>query len=1160
MANKDLQESMVQAVVNDNSLQQIGKTTRIVGSKVEAINKAGDIRVLEVGDPIYLHDTIVTATDTFVTITLIDLTVFQLGPDSRATLNIYQYDKQAGMGELDADLIGGLFRFISGGIAENKEGQHSVLHTPSAKIGIRGSELDISVSDQGDTTIVHSLGFIDVATRDQASFSVFHPQTRIYISMADDIAVETALLSKQQFGSLRAWTNPLSNNQTWASTQIIESVINDQEDWLSTEPEPMPLLYLTAIDSDSSSLITPPINPSLRTVQSLETTFSTSALADNSIIEHNEPDNSFVISTEDTRLLNHRPEIKLPQTDAPLIQILEDQDLRLFSRDLLAFAEDIEQDTLQISQMSLLAIDGEPPIASLSQYHTGEIVISPNENANGWLYLQYQVSDSQGGQSDPAVVPILIQAQNDPPLVHGRLQLNIASDHNLSLSSQQILSLVNDIEGHQLQIVAFQDEAYNTYQQGLVNDGSGNQWQILTQENEILGLMLSPAPYFYGDLTVQALVIDLPEDGTLPAPVLVPIDITVSPVLTELIAHDDSYQTHTLSPEFSLLDILANDEYNPDTIKKFEIIASDFGEAIYNQEQQTLLFNTETPLLNARIDYQIEDQWQQKSEASIYIEWTNQVPHAVDDILYLPADSDSLISIEQLLNNDLDPEQDRLQLEQINHVINGQLSLYDENNLLFQPDSNFASQGGSFQYQVQDNFSNSEAATVELQVLSGSFLTFKHSLQWTAGQQQIALLQGFEYNSAYLNISEQPVLALQLADPSYGSLHFQASNELTQDGGQILRGQQTIAQIATDPSEGHLLLQFDEYISDSDLQKLLNSLYFSPADLQNDQDASVNIQLYQDIDAWLAQAPALDEGSSRELPLPVIQFAHDDIIELAFASPERLSLDSLLNNDIGTDLSISGFDDISPGVQVSLQDQQLQIFVDINNLSDNRAQFSYSVTDAQGNQQQAQVQLKPNNYQIGDSQPNRLNGSENTDILQGEAGDDILDGKGGQDLLYGGAGDDILKDSSGQNQLFGGLGDDIIQLSRDQSRSYIDGGAGEDSLQLRGEQMSLDLISNRLLLADEQLQLQNIEHIDLGNGHNQIILQIEDVLQINDAQNLFIEDINGSVISAAEDWQYQGKTELNDQTYSHYSWQNPTDMASEGAELYVQTQLNQFIF
>jgi len=968
-------------------------------------------------------------------------------------------------------------------------------------------------------------------------------------------------LSKQQFGSLRAWTNPLSNNQTWVNTQTIEQTVTDNEDWLSAELEPIPLLYLSTINNHSVSTITPPLDESLRNIQHLEpleASLSAATLSD-SDTEHNKLDNSFVINTEDTHLLNHRPEIN---TTNILFQLLEDQDLHISTNELLAFAEDADQDKLHITQISLLDIDGNPAIADLNQYHAGELIISPHKNANGLLYLQYQVSDSQGWQSEPAVIPIFIQARNDPPIVRGNLQLNIPADHNLSLSSQQILSLVSDVENHTLQVVAFQDGAYNTYQQGLVNDGAGNQWQILTQENEILGLMLSPNPHFQGDLNIQALVIDLPEDGTLPAPVWVPIDISVTTASTntaDLIAHDDNYQIHTLSTEFSLLDILANDQYDPYTIKKFKIINSEAGEALYDPEHQTILFNTETPLLNPRIDYQIQDQWNQKSQASIYIEWVNQAPHIVDDVLYLAADSDSLIAIEELLDNDSDPEQDNIQLDKIKQVINGKISLYDENHLLFQPDSNFASQGGAFQYQIQDGFASSPVANVELQVLSGSFLTFEQNLQWMAGQQQIAVLQGFEYNPAYLDISEKPVLALQLADPNYGNLSFQNSNELIQTGRQILRGQQTIALIEQAPDEGYLLLQLDGQIKHSDLQKLLNSLYFNPTGEQDSQNASISVQLYHDIDAWLTQDP-LDEGSSRELPLPVVQFAHDDIIELAFASPEHLSLDSLLSNDNGVGLSISALNDISQGVQVNLQDQQLQIFVDINNLSDNHAQFSYTVTDAQGNSQQAQVQLKPNNYQIGDANHNQLNGSENTDILQGKAGDDILDGKGGQDILYGGAGNDTLKDSSGKNQLFGGMGDDVIQLSNDQSRSYIDGGAGKDSLQLHGKQMSLDLISNRLLLTDEQLQLQNIEHINLGDGHNQIILQIEDVLQINDEQHLFIDGINGSVISAAEDWQYQGELTLNSQEYSHYNWQNPSDMAGEGAELYIQSQLNQFIF
>ncbi len=1150
-------------------LTQIGKITRLVGSKVEAVNtQVEGVRVLEVGDPIYLHDTITTSANTFATITLNDHTIFQLGPESRATLNVYQYDKHAGAGELDANLLEGLFRFISGGIAENKEGQHSILHTPAAKIGVRGSELDISIADSGDTTILHTLGFIDVATDSHAPFSVFHPQTRIHIAMANDHMIETALLSESQFGLFRAWSQPLSPQQfAHASLQEEDSV------WVMPEPEPAPMLNYAQLtqDTDMSSVplaLAENVTRRLNSNEVLEPQLR-STQVNHEVVEAIDPEMvaEKTAEKEDKSLyLNHRPVIQLPIQDTPLVQLFEDQSLRLRPADFLSFAHDVDGDALSLSQVSLFGVNGSEPIASLEQAELGDVLITPAPDASGLVYLQYQVSDSQGWQSEVAVVPVLINAVNDPPVVEGALQIDISADQNASISSKQILAQVNDPENHDLSLIAFQDAAYNTYQQGVVNDGSGNQWQILNQEDEILGLMLNPNPYYQGSLFVQALVIDLPNDGTPPAPVLVPIEIRVAAsenVQQQLIASDDHYYLQHLSTTFNVVDFLKNDQYDLYNLQGFEIVDVNGGEAIYDSTTQTLLFSASELGLSASIDYQIQDLWGQTATARIQLDWYNQAPVAVDDVLYLPANGESLIPVAQLLANDIDSTQDRLGLAAISDVINGQISPYNATHLLFQPDANFASQGGAFQYQAQDSFLElSQPAQVQLQVLEGSFLNFGQDLSWNQGQTQIALLQGAQVNQHYLNLSDQPVLALTLNDPNAGQLELVPSGDLLLEGKRLFYADTLLAQMAQDHDTGQLLLQFNANISSTHLNQVLDSVYFSPLSTQSQPNVQVHTQLYADLEAWLNQSPALDKGSERLISLSPQPVLADDVVEIAFASPERIALDKLLGNDQGEGLSIKTLSDISPALSLSLEAQHINLFVD-NSLIDSQAGeaigFRYHTEDAYGNLQSAAVTLEANNIQQGDDNDNRLIGDMGVDILKGESGDDYLQGLGGDDSLYGGPGADVLDGGKGYNQLFAGFGDDVIQLHSDKQSAYIDGGAGFDSLQLQGSQLSLDLVANRYLLPDQQLQLYDIERIDLNSGHNQIVLQPEDILDMNQEQQLLIEGLNGSVISVAADWQYLGEIETNDASYDHYSWQNQQDMG-EQADLFVQSQLNQFIF
>jgi len=70
----------------------IGRVSVMVEGPAKAVNAQGVERLLHKGDPIYLHDTVSTGARTYIKITLQDGTVFQLGPLSRANLEIYEYE------------------------------------------------------------------------------------------------------------------------------------------------------------------------------------------------------------------------------------------------------------------------------------------------------------------------------------------------------------------------------------------------------------------------------------------------------------------------------------------------------------------------------------------------------------------------------------------------------------------------------------------------------------------------------------------------------------------------------------------------------------------------------------------------------------------------------------------------------------------------------------------------------------------------------------------------------------------------------------------------------------------------------------------------------------------------------------------------------------
>lgn len=75
-------------------------------------------------------------------------------------------------------------------------------------------------------------------------------------------------------------------------------------------------------------------------------------------------------------------------------------------------------------------------------------------------------------------------------------------------------------------------------------------------------------------------------------------------------------------------------------------------------------------------------------------------------------------------------------------------------------------------------------------------------------------------------------------------------------------------------------------------------------------------------------------------------------------------------------------------------------------------------------------------------------GTDNDDVLHGQAGNDELRAKDGRDLLYGHAGDDVLRGGRGDDVLYGNSGND--QVSGQAGDDLLFGGAGNDTLHGNG--------------------------------------------------------------------------------------------------------------
>jgi len=178
--------------------------------------------------------------------------------------------------------------------------------------------------------------------------------------------------------------------------------------------------------------------------------------------------------------------------------------------------------------------------------------------------------------------------------------------------------------------------------------------------------------------------------------------------------------------------------------------------------------------------------------------------------------------------------------------------------------------------------------------------------------------------------------------------------------------------------------------------------------------------------------------------------------------------------------------------------------------------FNYSVTDSNGVTSSSTLTITIGGYDA-------INSSDGTYV--GDSNNDILEGTVAAETLNGGSGDDIL--------VYNG-------------NDTIDGELGEDTLLLD---------SNRILdfenISDD---IANIERIDLGEGYQNITLDLDDILNMTDSdKKLDISgDTNDSVILDNSDGAW---TQVDTSTKAGFDQYTATDGSGNTATIFIEQEI-----
>jgi hypothetical protein len=111
-----------------------------------SVERNGQVYPGSVGMRVETSDILKTGSDGSVGVTMKDDSLLSAGPNSILSLDRYDFDPVTNNGRFDAQLKKGSLAVISGRIAKQAPDAMTI-RTPSAILGVRGTEFVVSVSD-----------------------------------------------------------------------------------------------------------------------------------------------------------------------------------------------------------------------------------------------------------------------------------------------------------------------------------------------------------------------------------------------------------------------------------------------------------------------------------------------------------------------------------------------------------------------------------------------------------------------------------------------------------------------------------------------------------------------------------------------------------------------------------------------------------------------------------------------------------------------------------------------------------------------------------------------------------------------------------------------------------------------------------------------------
>lgn len=771
---EEITAQLIQANTTDLG-DVIGHVTTVVNGPISAESSNGQVRTLQTGDPIYLHDTLFTAPQSYIKITLIDNSVFQLGPLSKARLDQYSYNPQAPEegGHLVGELFIGLFRFISGEISNDQGEQHTTFNTPSATIGIRGSEIDAKISSDGSTTLLHTEGLVQVTPHyiDQL-LTIYEPGTLVYIPIGP-IPPSVHIATPEEILQIRSQLAPLhmpidpgqkepdssqsSPNLPNEGGRVYPNLYDDSKhkDQLSAQEEhdiQQDIYQQNNINGigeieDKTPITEQTLPPDDIVIPSIVTVTEDSSLRielnlpKGELIDFTQPLHGNVFNNWDGSV-TYTPQFGYIGQDYFQVQAIDDiSALQIFSNqgfaktshnlNLLAVNDNDDNLTYKITPqgnntyqievtikaqlINLQALGNEveytqPLYGKLQEQADGQLRYLPPEDFHGVDSFTYRATP----QADFIKVEFQIEPINDPPIIQDDKGITVAEDTPLTITPDQLLANDQDVDGDSLSI--FDVRSLFTY------DESGRQidlthgsifWNSGSGQIEFL-----PTKDYFGEAQFSYTIEDSGGGRSTAT-----VTITITPVNDAPVTQQDQITIYRTEPTvIDTTTLLANDtdvEQEPLRVTRVEnaqngtVSLGNNGEIVFIPDPLFVRGSFDYFVTDDVVDEQTGQLTETKGTVQLETPYSNGLIKAQDDALTLTTNP-FIITTDQLFAND---SGNNVQITQVGQAVNGNVALQNDNTILFTPNTLFSQQQGgygSFQYTIATHEGNTSTANVTI--------------------------------------------------------------------------------------------------------------------------------------------------------------------------------------------------------------------------------------------------------------------------------------------------------------------------------------------------------------------------------------------------------------------------------------------------------------